>query len=662
MKVFDIEADGLLDDLSVIHCINVIDTETGQRLRFNDHPEVSDTNRAGTVEDGIACLKAEVDSGGIIAGHNILKYDVPAIQALYGDFEVHPDRMLDTLIVSRLIWTNIADIDARALRRGKRPPEFRKLRLSGRHSLEAWGWRLGDYKGDFKGPWDTFTKEMDDYCAQDVEVTLKLVEKIAAEEYSDDAIRLEHRVADIIRMQEDRGFRFDRPAAEKLEGELFSRKAELEDGLRSAFQPWYQPETYKGRNVVVNPKRKRRAKVVSEDGHTWLATYTPEAEYCKVKLVSFEPNSRDKIADRLETLYGWQPSDFTKTGKPKVDETTLSGLPYPEAEALVDYLMVDKRLGLLSTGKAAWLTQVADDGRIYGNVNPNGAVTGRMTHSGPNLAQVPKVKKDKDGNIKKGADGGYGFECRSMFLASNGYMLVGVDADGLELRMLGHYTASFDGGSYAKEVVAGDAHTLNMKAIGLNLRENAKTWIYAYIYGAGDRKLGVITYDDMTDEQKERFDGRFPTATERERGLASLGRRGRNRIEKSIPALGELQKRVKAKARQVKRLKGLDGRLLHVRAQHSSLNTLLQGGGAIVMKKALVLTYDELVSRGLTHGKEFAFVANVHDEFQMEVLPEFAEEVGGIAADAIAKAGEAYDLRVPLAGSADYGETWADTH
>jgi DNA polymerase I-like protein with 3'-5' exonuclease and polymerase domains len=510
---------------------------------------------------------------------------------------------------------------------------------------------------------------MADYGIQDPEVTLALVEKIEAENYSEEALRLEHRVAEIIFLQERHGFYFDTEAAERLEIELTAEKARLEDELRSAFNPWFEPERYKGKIVEVDPKRRRTATVTSEDGAQWRSSYEPGEPYCKVKLVSFEPGSRDKIANRLKVLMGWTPVEFTPTGKPQIDETTLGGLDYPEAKLLIRYLTIENRLGKLATGKEAWLKYVKPDHRIHGSVNTNGAVTGRMTHSKPPMAGVPKVKLDEVGNKLHGYEGGYGIECRGLFGAEPGKNLVGVDAEGLELREMAHYMARYDGGAYAEAVVNGDkklgtdAHSLNRKAIGLRTRDGAKTWLYAYVYGAGDLKLGKIHYDDMDETWREAFNRKHRPGRDRERALIQLGKQGKSRIERGIPALGALVNAVKAVARgKSKQLRSHDGRMLNIRAQHSALNTLLQGGGAVVMKKALVLAYDAFLARGWQHGREFAFVANVHDEFQMEVIPEHAEEVGRIAADAIRLAGEAFDLRCPLAGSADIGRTWADTH
>lgn len=661
MIVFDTESDGFLRDATKLHVINLIDRETGARESYHDHPGI--TPRTGSLADGVARLQSAIDDGRMIAGHNIIRHDVPIIQKFFPTFQAPAEQLLDSLTVSRLIWTDLKDIDDRATRRRRRPPEFVEKRLRGKHSLEAWGYRLGTWKGEFKGEWHTFTQEMQDYGVQDPEVTLSLIEKIEAENYSEEAIRLEHRVAEIIFLQEQHGFLFDVAAAERMEIELTAELARLEDELRSEFDPWFEPVRYKGEIVVVDPKRSQRRRVVVDDVEIKEERATG-APYCKVKLVSFEPGSRDMIANRLKVLFGWVPAEFTEKGKPKVDETTLGGLDYPVVKKLIRYLTVTKLLGTIATGDKAWLKRVSDDGRIHSPVIPNGAVTGRMTHA-DHMAQVPKIKVDAEGNRLLGYDGGYGVESRSLFIAPPDKRLVGVDAEGLEMRELAHYMARYDGGAYVEAVVNGDkklgtdAHSMNQKALGMRTRDGAKTWLYAYVYGAGDLKLGKIFYEDMTEEWRDSFNRKHKPGNDRERALIRLGTKGRKQIEQGIPALGKLQEAVKAAGNK---LRSHDGRLLHVRSNHAKLNTLLQGGGAVVMKKALVLAYDTFLSRGWKWGDEFAFVVNVHDEFQMEAAPEHADEVGQIAAEAIVKAGEAFGLRCPLAGSADVGQSWADTH
>jgi DNA polymerase I len=642
----------------------MVDRSTGERLRFNDMPLVTRTAPSGPLKEGLRRL-AEADE---IAGHNVINFDIPAIQKVYPDFKPR-GRVHDTLVYSRIIWTNIRDIDLRAIRRRRRPREFEEKNLAGRHSLEAWGYRLGDYKGDFAGPWDAFTADMDDYCAQDVEVTCKLIQKIEDEGYSSEALELETRVAQIIDLQEKHGFLFDVEAAQRLEVQLIAELADLEDKLRASFKPWFAPKREKGSAIKVPTKTRRMKTVYEPGGPVTYTIYTEGHPYSKVQLVSFEPGSRDKIADRLIKLFDWRPQEFTEGGKPKVDDTTLDGLDFPEAKLLKDYLLTSKRLGYLASGKKSLLKSVGEDGRIHGRVNSNGAVTGRMTHSDPNL-NAPKVKKDKDGNILLGLRGGYGVEIRGCFIVPKGKKLVGVDAEGLELRKLGHYMARYDGGEYIKALVEGDkskgtdVHSITARVLGYpGMRDGGKRWMYAYLYGAGVWKLGFIEYDKLMDEeQRAAFNRKYPAGEAREKALSQLGSRARARIESGLPALGALSKQVKETAAKNGYLRSLDGRKLHVRAQHSALNTLLQGGGAVVMKKALVLAYDEFLARGWVHGREFAFVANVHDEFQIEAEETLAAEIGKIAAEAIRQAGEAFGLRCPLAGSCDIGDRWSDTH
>jgi DNA polymerase-1 len=245
---------------------------------------------------------------------------------------------------------------------------------------------------------------------------------------------------------------------------------------------------------------------------------------------------------------------------------------------------------------------------------------------------------------------------------------VGIDAEGLELRCLGHYMARYDGGAYSNAVVNGkkedktDVHSVNQRAIRFNSRGNSKTFIYALIYGAGDYKLGLITYDDFTDEQRDRFNAKYPGKKQQGLALTRLGKSRRESLMTNLPALGQLVQAVKAKVKSPGYLFGLDGRKLHIRAQHSALNTLLQSAGAVVMKKALVLFEASVASPLRSTGGIVEYVANVHDEFQIETEETHAEFIGKSAADCITRAGEHFNFRCPLAGSYGVGDSWRDTH
>lgn len=616
--IIDTETDGLLPALTKLNSLVLINIDTRETHSFADQPGYRPI-RAGLE------MAAEAD---MLVGHNVIKFDVPAIQKVSPWWK--PSGIVrDTIVLSRLIWTDLRDRDFKLVKRKKLPAN-----MTGLHKLEAWGHRLGEYKGDFKGPWDTWTKEMQDYCEQDCEVTLKLWLLIESKKYSEEAIELEHAVQWIVARQERWGIAFDVPAAQRLLVDLRARVLELEDELRVAFKPWFR----KIEEFV--PKRDNKA-----------MGYVAGCAMTKVALTSFNPGSRDHIANRLITLRGWEPVDFGKDGKPTVDDEVLGVLPWPEAKLIAEYLMVDKRLGALADGKQAWLKNERN-GRIHGSVSTNGAVTGRMTHMHPNLAQVPSNHAP------------WGKRCRELFTASTGFVLLGADASALELCDLAGYMAKFDGGAYIDTVLKGDKklgtdmHSVNARALGMDPtktyevggqsptgRDIAKTWFYAFIYGAGDYKLGLILGIRGSHAK-----------------ITAAGRTSRARFLKNLPALGKLTDLVKKKARAVGHLRGLDGRLLHIRSDHAALNTLLQGAGAAQMKKALVLLDQSLQAAGYVPGVDYEFVANVHDEWQLDVKETIAAEVGKLAVAAITAAGEHFKFPCPLSGDAKVGRNWSETH
>lgn len=590
--LFDIETNSLeLEEITKLHTMTVYDYATDTFTRFDKEK----------VAEGVELL-AQAD---VVVGHNIINFDIPVIQKFFPWFQ--PAKIIDTLVWTRLVYPDIKDIDIGLFKKGRIPGE-----LIGRHSLEAWGHRLGEYKDDFgkTTDWQEWSQEMSDYCEQDVRVTKKLFEKLQQKGVSEEALKLEHDVAHIIKRQVDNGFPFDVEKAEALYVKLLSRREELEKELVDTFGSWYEPD---GEPRV--PKVSNRKLGIVKG-----------AAYTKIKLVTFNPASRAHIAKRLQHLYGWEPKEFTPSGQPKVDESVLSELDYPEAKLLAEYMMVQKRIGQLAEGDKAWL-KLVKNGRIHGEVITNGAVTGRMTHNNPNVAQVPAVSVP------------YGRECRELFKPRDGWVQVGCDASGLELRCLAHYMARYDGGAYAKVLLEGDIHTENQKAAGLPTRDNAKTFIYAFLYGAGNEKLGSIVG-----------------------GGKNAGARLRRRFLNRLPALKKLTDQVKETAKSRGYLIGLDKRHLKVRSLHSALNTLLQSAGAIIMKKALVILDGDLQAKGFVPGKDYEFLANIHDEWQMECRPEIAEEVGKTAAEAIRKAGEYFKFRCPLDGEYKIGKNWAETH
>jgi len=668
---FDIETNGFLDAVNVVHCLVIKDADTGEVFSCSDREGYT------PVADGLAML-SEADQ---IIGHNILGYDIPVLEKLYPAW-TYKGEAVDTLVISRLFFPELRDIDFRARDRDIAAgcqPTLPGRRI-GSHALEAWGYRLGKMKGDYSDimkaegldPWSSWNPLMQEYCEQDVEVTEALHNVLqnrpGFDEYAR-ALYIEHRFADLMFKQERHGFRFDEAAAERLEATLRKRKAALQDKLDTLFEPWWVPVGLPtipkiAKRFVQHPEGSEERIVQRETGGTYLHTYkngsTVERKVKvdevqrgywetfeegvpvqKVELRIFNSNSRSHIADRLTKLYGWVPQEYTAGGDPKIDDDILTALPYPPAQALAESFMLEKRLSMLADGKQAWLKKVKN-GRIHGRVETLGAVTGRCTHSNPNMAQVPSCENAK-GVVPYGAD------CRALFIADEGHVLVGCDADGLELRDLAHFMK--DGGRYARAVDEGDKdkgtdiHTVNQKAAGLPSRANAKTFIYAFLYGAGDEKIGSIVAPDASPEEQ------------RKRGAAL-----KKQFLDGTPGLSGLIKAVKRAAKEQGWVRGLDGRRVAVRHQHAALNSLLQNAGAVAMKLALVLLYDALVSEGYRWASDYAFVANVHDEFQITCRPEIAERVAELAKWSIEEAGKQLNMNIPLRGSAAIGSSWKETH
>lgn len=639
MLRFDIETNGLLEELTKVHCIVAKDSRTGEVRSW--HGE--------TLEDGVRFLQEAPE----LWAHNAIRFDVPALTKVYPWFK--PVGVIrDSLLMSQLIYTDLKDRDFTYL---KTHPEFPK-QLLGRHSLEAWGWRLGMRKGDFgkTADWSTFTPEMLAYCIQDVEVLDELCKRLEAKAYSPVAVDLEHQFAEVIRLQEQHGVLFDTKAAVDFYGTLGQRRNAIEADLRARFEGWWSetktPEYYDASwpgGSLRAPTKGEAERLAWETARAQGAkrkeiTYT--AGPMGKKLLQFNPGSRDHVSRWLIETFGWKPKEFGKDGKATLDETTLEGLVYPGVDLLREYYLIEKKIGQLAEGDQAWLKAVKKTGRIHGEVSTCGAVTRRCTHKRPNLAQVPRVGSP------------FGTECRSLFIAPPGYSMVGWDASGLEMRCLGHYLARWDNGAYAKAVVEGnssegtDPHSINSRALGLQPKELytlggktgkgrdfAKTFYYAFMYGGGDQKIGSIVGKGKA-------------------GGAEL----RARFLKGLPAMGSLTAAVSAAVRTNKCLKAIDGGLLHVRSDHSALNTLLQSAGAILVKRATVILHHKLLAKGWTFGSEWAQVLHIHDEVQAYVRKGLEDEYGKAALESLQEAGRALGFRCPLDGEYKVGSNWASTH
>ena len=571
--VFDIEADGLHPNN--VWCI--VAKELNGKIHTFDNTQI---------HQGIKFLQ-EADT---LIGHNIIGYDIPVLEKLY---DVKFDcKIEDTLVMSRL---------------------FNPVRENG-HALKAWGWRVGMLKQEQPEDFDSYTPEMLDYCIQDVKLNEAVYNYLIKEGqiFSTDSVKLEHDVAKIIKEQEKTGFFFNTQKAMELLAELKAKQLEVEEEVHSTFKPKLIDDKLVTPYVKKDGELSKRG-LTDKEYETCIKQNNFEP-FMRQKLVEFNLGSRKQIGEYLID-FGWKPVKFTPTGQPIVDEGTLKKIEHiREAKLIADFLLYQKRIAQVTS----WIDELKDD-RVHGSVIPNGTITGRMTHRNPNMAQVPN------------AGSPYGKECRSCWTVPEGYKLVGIDASSLELRMLAHY---MDDSDYIEEVINGDIHTTNQNLAGLKTRDQAKTFIYALVYGAGDAKIGSVAG-----------------------GGIKKGKELKQTFFKNLPSLRSLKDKVQ-KASERGFLKGLDGRKIYVRSQHAALNTLLQGGGAIVMKKAMCIL-QELINLNTLDAK---FVANIHDEWQIQVKESQADFVGRLGVEAIEKASEYFNMRCPLTGEYKIGDNWYETH
>jgi DNA polymerase-1 len=457
----------------------------------------------------------------------------------------------------------------------------------GGHSLEAWGNTLGYPKIEYED-FTCFSEDMLKYCVRDVEITDKVYKALlpSLKMFSPRSIKLEHQIRAVIDQQERNGFQLNVKEAMLLMGRL-SDEAE---GIKADLQNKFPPIT----EVRYSDKTGKRL---------------------KDKVTIFNPASRKQIAERLSAL-GWEPHAYTDKGQAIVSEEVLEKVDIPEAQIVARYLLLEKRVSQIKS----WIDAADDEGKVHGRVLTLRTITGRMAHTSPNMAQIPAVYSP------------YGKECRDVWTtSSDGYVLLGCDASSLELRCLAHY---MNDTGFTKEVVDGDVHTANQRAAGLPTRDNAKTFIYAFLYGAGPAKIGKIV-----------------------NGSAKDGKKLIDTFLTNMPALKVLRNKV-AKLATRGYVVGIDGRILQIRSEHAALNTLLQGAGAIICKEWLKYIILQASKRNL----DYKLVASIHDEYQFEVRKDHAEEFGEVTRKAMKLTEESLKVRCPLDSEYKVGKTWAETH
>ena len=565
---YDIEANGLIDieltnkgELKTIadtvHCICVQDIDTGEAWSFGP--------------DNLLDACALLSRATVLVGHNIIGYDNRIMDKLLQWRPTEGCRIIDTLIACRLMHPDRTNLPAGL----------------GGHSLRDWGFYLGNNKQDYDGGWEMFSREMMEYCAQDVDTNVTIFKHI--EKWVEDnrpLVDFEQEVAQICCMMASNGWGFNLDAAQEYEQSLTLRRAEIEDELRAVFP------------TIVNQRWSEKT-----------------GKRLKDEVIVFNPGSSKQIAERFADKYGWTP-DTTDAGNPVVDEETLTTLTYPEATLILEYRDINKKIGMVTD----WIRRCVDGTTIHGRTNSQGTATGRASHSQPNLAQVPSDH-----------------HCRQLFgPVKDDWVLVGCDLSGIELRCLAHYMFPFDKGAYAEEILNGDIHTANQNAAGLPTRNDAKTFIYALIYGAGDAKIGSIVG-----------------------GSAKDGKRLKKSFFEAIPALKKLMEAAAFRANKNGSLRLLDGRRVPIRSEHKALNTLLQGCGAVLSKQWLVLAARRLAEQ---FPGQYMIHGWIHDEVQVSAAPEVAEQVGALLVQAALDAGNDLKFNMPMDAEYGVGKDWSCTH
>ena len=581
MRTFscDIETDGL--NPTVIWCIALQDVHDKQIITFHG--------------DTLNLFKPFIESEAMtLVFHNGIAFDVPVLERLLGvvfdDGNYNVIQIEDTLVMSQLD----------------------EPRREGGHSLANWGEIMGFEKGEHDD-WSKFSDEMLEYCKKDVEITTKVYRLMLQKGLSKDALQLEYATKEHCSLQERNGWKFDQRGAMDVLQQINEDLRKVEEEVHKKFVPL---PVWKSKTPVKNKFKKDHTRTKGYQAEVDLQCHTNDkGDYGYYSYPEFNLGSRQQVGRHL-VHYGWKPTVFTMTGKPKVDESTLKDVNIPEAKLIARYLMLQKRQGQVNS----WLDEYNEDtGRIHARVHTMGTVTHRMSSSNPNLQQVTASGKE------------YGSEMRALFTVPEDKVLVGADLSGLELRCLAHYMKD---DKYTKSLLTEDIHTVNQKSAGLETRDESKRFIYAFLYGAGDFLIGKIVG-----------------------GCIKEGKEVKAKFLDNTPSLKKLRESVR-RASNKGYLKALDGRRVLVRSEHASLNFLLQSAGAIISKRA----WETFHNMAGYEGLEYKQLGVIHDEIQIECNPDDAEAIGYLIVDAMEFTTEYYKLNCPITGTFKIGRNWNDTH
>jgi DNA polymerase I-like protein with 3'-5' exonuclease and polymerase domains len=566
-------------------------------------------------------IKQNVTEETKLVGHNALSFDVIVLNSVL-DCVIPLSQVVDTLVLSYLYDPG----------------------MPGGHSLEAWGERLKDLKGKFND-FSSYSLEMDKYCQQDVRLGKKVFKALVARlrkiGVTELACEIEHDIRVVIDEQQDNGWYFDIPKAQTLLSELRARQVELEGPIRELFPPHLVPcGTYKRR------KKKDGTEFSSYEKHLQEFSEIHENDDGTYTVYDYQEFNIGSPKQRLERLLelGWKPVTFNavtdaakargeKQGSPKVDEESI--LAYaeesnqPTVKTIAEWLVLQGRATMVE----GWLNNVNyDDHCMHGKVLTCAATTRRMIHSSPNTANIPKAK----------AKVPYGIRCRKLWTVRPGRVQVGGDANGLEMRMFAEYLATDEA---IKLFTEGDPHINNTRNLGLpdHMRDlTVKNGFYAYLYGAGDPKLGKTLKPELQGREAGEY-----------------GKWARSVLEQGTPGLAKLIADIEDEFNHNGGvLKTIDGGFVRCNAKSAALNYKLQSAGAIVMKKAAIIARQKFIEFGL----DALLIGTIHDENQYDVLPEHAQQVGEVYVQSIRDAGIALGFKCPLDGAFKIGANWAECH
>lgn len=675
--LFDTEYNALDANKSTkIWCISAMDLATGERRRFKPKAEGMDQCHDQFGQDFIEYIKGFNQ----FFGHNFWGAEAIVCKKHLG-ITFKPEQVIDTLVLSRVLRPVSPKVELFGF--------FKKkgwdTRVGG-HSLAAWGQRLGHPKIDFD-KFDMYTDEMMTYCDGDIDVNylmiLQLFKEIKEFKFSEQSIRVELDAHRIFTEQSANGFTLEFSRAKKLAEETGVLIDRYKQDLHELFPPIkVVTEVYTARftraGVMTAPGKKKLLRQMHEDNG--------DGTYNIVEMQTFNPDSPQQVGKRLLSL-GWNPRKYTATGQPSTSKEVIGEAidqlaeKYPQVEALRKYNVYSHR----NEKALTWirLATEAGDGRVHGRVNHVGPWTHRCSHFDDNMANISKVKLDKQGVPLEGIPGDFGWDSRHCWVAQKGWKLVGYDASGIQLRALAHYMQ--DQG-YIKEVCEGDVHTRNMIAAGIKDRPTAKTFIYAWLLGAGDEKIGVIVgapeseHKELFERAAKEFRKNFWRDSPKHNNLLfyvadKLRSDGRiadpqtcatiikgyftkKQFLESLPALRKFRTEVIPEATKMGFMYGLDGRKIWIPSEHLAMGAYLQGFEAVIMKWAMREHHRRLNELGIP----FKQVAHVHDEAQIETPTEFADTVGKLAVECIEWAGKQLNSLCPLTGEYKVGNSWAETH